>query len=74
VSARVAWSGAGIDLKTDTPSVDQVRQAVTRVLDTPGYREHARRIQADFATHRPAPEAADLLERLAATRQPVARP
>jgi hypothetical protein len=32
-----------------------------------------RRIQADFATHQPAREAAELLERLAGSRSPVAR-
>ena len=73
VSARVAWSGAGIDLRTDTPTADSVGQAVRRVLDDPRYRENARRIRADFARHDPPGEACALLETLADTRVPVTR-
>jgi UDP:flavonoid glycosyltransferase YjiC (YdhE family) len=73
VSARVAWAGAGIDLATDTPSASQVGTAVRAVLRDRAYRGQARRIQADFATHQPAREAAELLERLAGSRSPVAR-
>jgi MGT family glycosyltransferase len=73
VSARVAWSGAGIDLHTGTPPAAQVRVAATRVLEYPAYRDHARRIQADFACHDGPREAADLLERVAASAQPVYR-
>jgi MGT family glycosyltransferase len=73
VSARVAWAGAGIDLKTDTPTADQIGTAVRTILQQRSYRDNARRIQADFATHRPAQEAAALLERLAASRSPVMR-
>lgn len=72
-SARVAWSGAGIDLKTDTPSADDVREAVRAVLADRSYRDNARRIQADFARHDPPAEAAALVERLARDRAPVTR-
>lgn len=41
VSARVAWSGVGIDLRTDTPSPQQVADAVRRVLADDGYRARA---------------------------------
>jgi UDP:flavonoid glycosyltransferase YjiC (YdhE family) len=74
VAARVAWSGAGIDLRTDTPSPDQVRAAVASLRQSWTFRDAARRIQSDFARHRPASEAAELLERLAETRSPVVRP
>jgi hypothetical protein len=73
VPGRVAWTGAGIDLKTDTPTADQIGTAVRTILRQRSYRDNARRIQADFATHRPAKEAAALLERLAASRSPVMR-
>jgi UDP:flavonoid glycosyltransferase YjiC (YdhE family) len=73
VSARIAWSGAGINLKTQNPTPDQIRQAVQEVLDVPRYRQAAQRIHADFARHNAPLEAADLLERLAATGQPVLR-
>jgi MGT family glycosyltransferase len=71
VAARVSWSGSGIDLRTDTPSATQVREGTESVLDNSSYRDNARRIQTDFARHHPAVEAADLLERLASTKEPV---
>jgi UDP:flavonoid glycosyltransferase YjiC (YdhE family) len=73
IAARVAWSRAGINLKTKTPTPEQVRGAVQDVLTNPRYRQNAQRIQADYARHNAAEEAATLLERLAATGQPVLR-
>lgn len=49
-SARVAWSGAGLSLGTSTPTADQVRTAVRRVLDDPAYAAASRRIGASIAT------------------------
>jgi MGT family glycosyltransferase len=49
VSARVAWSGAGIDLKTGAPTPDQIRMAVLEVLGDPRYRARARELQKSFA-------------------------
>ena len=73
VSARVGWSGAGIDLRTSTPSEQQVARAVARVLSEPSFRQNAQRIAADFALHDGPNEAAELLERLAASGEPVLR-
>lgn len=73
VSARVAWSRAGIDLKTDRPSPQQLRDAIRRVLGDPAYRHNAARIRDDFARHRPSGEATALLERLAESKAPVFR-
>ena len=38
VAARVAWSGAGINLKTAAPTPAQVRDAVRALLDDQRYR------------------------------------
>jgi UDP:flavonoid glycosyltransferase YjiC (YdhE family) len=38
VNARVAWSGVGIDLATNEPSPQALREAVRSVLDKPNYR------------------------------------
>jgi UDP:flavonoid glycosyltransferase YjiC (YdhE family) len=73
VAARVAWSGAGIDLRTGRPTARRVGDAVRTVLTDPAYRAAARRIAADFARHDPPREAADLLERLATSGSPVRR-
>ena len=41
VSARVAWSGAGINLKTNRPTAAQVARAVGRVRTDAAYRSRA---------------------------------
>jgi MGT family glycosyltransferase len=41
VSARVAWSGVGVDLATNAPTVDALRAGVRAVLDDPKYRAQA---------------------------------
>ncbi|MDR5700264.1 glycosyltransferase [Agromyces aerolatus] len=63
VAARVAWTGAGIDLKTGVPTPDAVRRAVDAVLSDGSYRAHARRIAADSAGHDALREISDHLER-----------
>ncbi|KZT50863.1 glycosyltransferase family 1 protein [Calocera cornea HHB12733] len=71
VSARVEWSGAGIDLKTDKPREAQIRDAVWRVLKEPRFRESALRVKEDFGRHRSAEETCVLLESLARTKAPI---
>lgn len=73
VGARVAHSGVGLNLKTNRPSVEQIRTAVTAILHEPSYAKRARAIRDEIATHDAASEAATLLERLALTRKPVER-
>ncbi len=68
---RVAYSGVGINLKTNKPTPEQVQKAVKRVLSEPGYRQRARQLQAELARHDAPTEAAALLERLADTQRPV---
>ncbi|HEY0181912.1 MAG TPA: glycosyltransferase [Rhodopila sp.] len=48
VNARVAWSGVGIDLATNAPSPQALRQAVRRVLDKPDYRARASSLAREF--------------------------
>lgn len=49
VAARVAWSGAGIDLRTSTPSPAAVKNAVRALLHEPRYRARARELAAEYA-------------------------
>ncbi|MFV0435110.1 MAG: nucleotide disphospho-sugar-binding domain-containing protein [Leucobacter sp.] len=51
VAARVAWTGAGVDLGTGTPGLGAVGFAVGKVLGDPSYRSNARRIAEDAAQH-----------------------
>ncbi|MDC9614106.1 rhabduscin glycosyltransferase [Xenorhabdus khoisanae] len=49
--ARVIWSRCGISLHTDTPSEQQLYQAVTRILSSPIWHQQAQIIKADYAAH-----------------------
>ena len=51
VAARVAWSGTGVNLATDTPTPDALRQAVSTVLGDDGYRDRARMLAEGFAKY-----------------------
>lgn len=48
VAARVAWSGAGLDLHTGRPSERRIRAAVRHVLRRPRHREAAARLRAEL--------------------------
>ncbi|WP_030106789.1 glycosyltransferase [Actinoalloteichus caeruleus] len=62
-AARVAWSGAGIDLRTGTPPAEAVADAVERVLREPRYRARAREFAAEIAgCDAPASVAAELAQ------------
>jgi MGT family glycosyltransferase len=49
ISARIAWSGVGIDLKANQPAPSAVREAVRAVLDEPHYRARASFMAREFA-------------------------
>lgn len=49
VTARVGWSGAGINLRTSAAEASAIARAVDRVLSDPGYRARAERIGQDIA-------------------------
>jgi len=49
VAARVAWTGAGVNLRTGSPAPWRVRRAVRRVLGQPGFRRAAARLQTEIA-------------------------
>lgn len=72
IAARIAWSGAGIDLRTGTPSAKQVRVGVRRVLDEPSFRERARVIATDMASYdAPALGAAQIEDMLSGRQERV---
>lgn len=48
IAARVAWSGAGINLGTGRPSPRQIAEAVERVLTQPGFRSRAGVLRSEF--------------------------
>ncbi|TFV59651.1 glycosyltransferase [Mycobacterium sp. PS03-16] len=68
VAARVAWAGAGINLKTGTPSPAAVRAAVRAVLDDGRYLANARRLEAAFARRDGVAEIGALVDEVVAER------
>ena len=64
VAARVAWTGAGINLRTKRPSPTALRRAVQKVLANPVYRQQAQCIGDEFARYDAPRMAVALLEGL----------
>lgn len=52
-AARVAYHRVGIDLKTSTPTPEQLVEAVTTILGDATYRAAASRMSAAYANHDP---------------------
>jgi MGT family glycosyltransferase len=51
VNARIAWSGVGIDLATNQPAPQALREAVRAILDQPAHRMRAAAMADEFADH-----------------------
>jgi hypothetical protein len=62
VSGHRAWSGAGVDLHTGTPSPRRIAAAFDRTMDDPSFRAAARRVGAERRALGGAVRAAQLLE------------
>jgi UDP:flavonoid glycosyltransferase YjiC (YdhE family) len=62
IARRVAWAGAGIDLKTGRPTPAQVRDAVATVLGDPAYRRRASEIGASIRAAGGTARSVDLIE------------
>lgn len=63
-AARVTWCGAGIDLKTDNPTSDQVKGAANKILSGEGYSARAKLLGKELNEQGGAQKASDLLEEL----------
>jgi MGT family glycosyltransferase len=48
VNVRVAWSGVGINLATNNPTPEALREAIRRVLDTQDYRQRVTQLAKEF--------------------------
>ncbi|WP_217143236.1 glycosyltransferase [Streptomyces sp. AC627_RSS907] len=67
VAARVAYSGAGIDLRTGKPDPAAIRRAVHTVLAGSAHRERAAELAKQYAAVQAGPRAADLIEQVVLT-------
>ena len=72
IAARVAWTGSGVRLDTDTPGVAQLREAVKQVLSNPAYRANAKKLALEFAAFDAEREVPHLFETLVAERMSAA--
>jgi UDP:flavonoid glycosyltransferase YjiC (YdhE family) len=68
---RVAWTGSGLYLRTDNPTVHQVRNGVDYVLSEPKYRAAAQKMALEFRSFNAAREIRYLLGTLVAEGQAV---
>ncbi|HET6732074.1 nucleotide disphospho-sugar-binding domain-containing protein [Mycobacterium sp.] len=71
VAARVAWTGAGINLKTGTPTAGAIRAAVRKVLNDGRYLRGARDLEAAFARRNGVAEIAALVDEVISERSVV---
>ncbi|KAB1070925.1 glycosyltransferase [Methylobacterium planeticum] len=51
IGARIAWSGAGLNLAANAPGPEAIRTAAEAVLADPRFRTRARDLALDFARH-----------------------
>lgn len=53
VAARAEWAGIGINLRTGSPSVEQVRSAVVEVFDNDRYKARCRELEEEMKGYDP---------------------
>lgn len=73
VNARVAWSGVGLNLMTNEPTREALRDAVRTVLDRPAYRLRASQMANEFAGINTRSEILSIVGELAMERNPALR-
>lgn len=66
IAARVAWSGAGIDLRTGRPNAARVLAAYDRIAANPSYRDAAARVGEELLALGGAARVADEAEAMIA--------
>jgi len=74
VAARVAWSGAGINLKTGSPTPPMIRDAVREILGDGRHLQRAREFEVAFARRDGIAEIAALVDEIVKRRRPVVIP
>jgi len=53
INARIGYFGLGINLKTEKPSILQLRKAVQEVIGTDVYNKNVKRLNDEFRTYNP---------------------
>lgn len=73
VAARIAWTGTGEVVPLKGLSVSKLRPVIQKVLTENSYRQNALRLQAAIQQAGGVKRAADIVEQVVATGQPVLR-
>jgi MGT family glycosyltransferase len=73
VATRIAWSGTGLRLRTQSPAVEELAAALRSVQSDPRYRARAAAIAQEMGSYDAPRAAGDLLEELAETQAAVNR-
>jgi MGT family glycosyltransferase len=71
IAARIAWSGAGIRLRAQSPTPERIRDAMRAVSGESSFRTRAREVAAEMRHYDAPRTGAELLEALARSGQPV---
>ncbi|WP_041258356.1 glycosyltransferase [Fibrella aestuarina] len=53
IAARIGYCQVGVDLRTETPTPDQIRRAVATILGDETYRRQVRRLSDEFGRYNP---------------------
>jgi MGT family glycosyltransferase len=64
VAARLEYSGAGINLRKQKPTPEDIKKAVKKIMSEPSYKLKAEELQKDFAKYDAPTFAVELIEEL----------
>ena len=71
IASRIAWAGCGEVVALKRLNVPRLHAAIRRVLREDSYKQNALRLQNAIDRAGGVTRAADIIERVVATRQPV---
>ncbi|MBD2186911.1 glycosyltransferase [Pseudanabaena mucicola] len=71
VAARIAWSGCGETIPLKKLNVSRLRTAIQKVLTESSYKENAVRMQTAIAASGGVSRAADIIEKVVSTGEPL---
>jgi UDP:flavonoid glycosyltransferase YjiC (YdhE family) len=66
VAQRAAWAGIGVNLKTGSPSPEQVKEAVEEIFANERYRTRSRELEKEMKKYNPMDVVASSIEDMAA--------
>ena len=66
VAARAEWTGMAFNLRTGTPTPEQVSSAVDEVISNPKYKKRAAELEAEMATYDPMSVVVQTIDELGA--------